>query len=69
MIDDEDFEKVSQFKWHLSDKGYAVANHKGTKIRMHRLVMGAVGDQIVDHRKHNKLSKPTFIKCGMMMNG
>ena len=55
LIDDEDFEKVSQFKWHLSDKGYAVANHKGTKIRMHRLVMGAVGDQIVDHRKHNKL--------------
>jgi hypothetical protein len=55
LIDDEDFEKVNQFKWRLSEKGYAVANHKGKKIRMHRLVMGAVGDQVVDHRKHNKL--------------
>lgn len=55
LIDDEDFERVNQFKWHLSDKGYAVANHKGSKIRMHRLVMGAIGDQVVDHREHNKL--------------
>lgn len=55
LIDDEDFEKVSQFKWHLSDNGYAVANHKNCKIRMHRLVMGAVGDQIVDHKNRTKL--------------
>ena len=55
LIDDEDFERVSQFKWHRSDNGYAVANHKNCKIRMHRLVMGAVGDQIVDHKNRDKL--------------
>jgi hypothetical protein len=55
FVDDEEFERVSKFKWHLSDKGYAVASHKGSKIRMHRLVMGAIGDQIVDHKNRTKL--------------
>jgi hypothetical protein len=55
LIDDDDFEKVKQFTWHLTENGYAVANHKGKKLRMHRLVMGAKDDEVVDHRNRMKL--------------
>lgn len=55
LIDDEDFELVNQYKWHLSDKGYAIANSKGKKLRMHRLVMGAAEGVVVDHRNRVKL--------------
>lgn len=61
LVDDEDFENLSQYKWHLHSNGYAVANHKNKKLRMHRLVINAQEGEIVDHcnrvrldnQKHN----------------
>jgi len=49
IVDDDDFEFVSRYKWHLQpyptgDGGYAVA-----KMRMHRLIMNAPPDMVVDH--------------------
>ena len=49
IVDDEDFELVSRYRWHMlpypkSDGGYAV-----TKMRMHRLIIDAPLEMFVDH--------------------
>lgn len=49
IVDDEDFELVSRFKWHslkIHNKptGYAVSN-----VRMHRLIIDVPSDMYVDH--------------------
>jgi hypothetical protein len=49
IVDDEDFELVSRFKWHLLKMhnkpiGYAVSN-----VRMHRLIIDVPHDMYVDH--------------------
>lgn len=58
MIDDEDFEKVSQFKWYkLTSKRSSYAQIAGGKITMHRLIMGVSGtNAIIDHIDHNGLN-------------
>jgi HNH endonuclease len=55
LIDDKDFELVSQYKWHYNN-GYAKTWHKGKRIRMHRLIMNAPDGVEVDHRDLNKLN-------------
>jgi len=54
-IDDEDWEKVSQFKWHYNN-GYAKTWSKGKRIRMHRLIMSAPDGVNVDHIDHDTLN-------------
>lgn len=49
IVDDEDYEVLSRFKWHVvkDDKGkylYAI-----TKIRMHRFVLNVPSGMFVDH--------------------
>lgn len=61
LVDDEDYERLSLFKWHYAESdgiGYAKKNNKGKKpalIRMHRLVVGASEGQKVDHINRNTL--------------
>lgn len=43
IVDDEDYEVISNFNWH-SISGYA-----GTTLRMHRLILNAPNGSIVDH--------------------
>lgn len=50
-IDDEDFELVSQYFWDIHN-GYLHSN----KILLHRLILNASKNQIVDHIDHNKLN-------------
>jgi HNH endonuclease len=50
QVDDEDYEFLSQFKWTLTAKGYAMAG-----VRMHRLVMKAPDGVEVDHRFGDRL--------------
>jgi hypothetical protein len=52
MVDDEDYEYLSQQKWYIS-RGYAVGN--GWK-KMHRLILKANDGEIVDHIDRNKLN-------------
>ena len=61
IVDDEDFDWLNQWKWHASTGEYAYATtnsrlkgvHK--QVRMHRLIMGAVGPEVVDHISHNTM--------------
>lgn len=61
MIDDVDFEKVSQFTWALVPQGYARRNKwireakKYKKVYLHRFIMNTPDGIRVDHINHNKL--------------
>ena len=54
LIDDADFELVNKYHWY-SNEGYAIAYHKGRRIRMHRLILNASKSRKVDHRNRNPL--------------
>lgn len=55
LIDDEDFERASEHKWFARPSGrdryYAARRDRkaGKVIRLHRFILGAQDDQIVDH--------------------
>lgn len=57
-VDEEDYERLSAYKWHLHSGGYAFRNlpkcERGI-VLMHREVVGAGKGQKVDHRNRNKL--------------
>lgn len=52
MVDDEDYELLSQYKWQYHF-GYAKTGIK--TIRMHRMILNAQPGQEVDHINRNKL--------------
>lgn len=54
-VDDDDFEKYSNLKWHLSDTGYAVRRKDGETYRLHRLIMNCPENLIVDHLNGDRL--------------
>lgn len=60
MIDNEDFELVSKYKWWCSDKLYAYSfipgPHPQKKVNMARLIMNCPFDKIIDHIDHNTLN-------------
>lgn len=64
MVDDEDFEKLSRYKWWAlpaKDRAYAgrtiyLGNGKTHSVFMHREIMGAVGKEEVDHRDGDGLN-------------
>ena len=60
IVDPEDYEKLNQYKWYTKDNGYTFyAERKmrqfGKKrtIRMHRQIMHAPPDKVVDHKNHH----------------
>ncbi len=60
LIDDEDYELVSQYKWYAHNRhGYWYATHTDNKnkkvISMHRLIMGVPKEKLVDHQNRNTL--------------
>lgn len=59
VVDEEDFERVRQFRWHYNG-GYArravkKAGGGQSKQWLHRFIMGEPPDREVDHRSLNKL--------------
>ena len=54
LVDDSDFESLSQLKWSYLSGGYAVRVEKDRMIYMHRLLMGNP-TQKVDHINGNRL--------------
>lgn len=73
IVDDEDFEKLSEYKWYYSH-GYAKRdskiNGKKTRIYMHRLIMKDPSGFMIDHIDGNKLNntKLNLRKCNNMEN-
>jgi hypothetical protein len=58
LIDNEDYDLVSPYSWHLNNRGYAVyTEHKRSPraLLMHRLIMKPQKDEVVDHINHNPL--------------
>lgn len=51
IVDDDDYEKYKDRKWHLLDGRYAANGHS----YLHRLVMNAPKGKVVDHLNHNTL--------------
>lgn len=68
LVDDEDFEYLSQFKWYISSRGYALRSEydetgkKKPHVRMHRIVLERkLGRKLIageepDHRDINPLN-------------
>lgn len=61
IVDDEDYEKVSQYKWHYSTKtrsvkGYAQRKIKNGDTYMHRFIMNCPKDKVVDHKDGDTLN-------------
>lgn len=57
VVDDEDYERLNQFKWHVVETGgcyYAMrsinAGGKRSAVLMHRAVLFAEKGQLVDHK-------------------
>lgn len=66
LIDEDDFEKIKQYKWYMGTAGYAVTvkhrkgasrkdKNKNINISMHRLIMGFPKNYIIDHINGNRL--------------
>lgn len=66
LIDDEDYDKIKNYTWGVKydktiDNFYVAAFNKGMSkgdienIRIHRLIMNAPKDKVVDHINHNTL--------------
>lgn len=65
LVDDEDYERLNQFKWYAKREGNTLYAVRGSKrldgkgkqklIRMHRVIMNASKGNQVDHRFGNGL--------------
>lgn len=59
IVDEEDYELVSKYKWHLNSMGYAVwrgmVDGKKKTIRMHRLINNTPDGKYTDHINRNRL--------------
>ena len=58
IIDDEDFKRVSQYKWHFHSTGYAFTharNTKDKKLRLHRFILNPPKTILIDHINRDKL--------------
>lgn len=53
LIDRADYEKVKDYCWHETKKGYIATKGK-IKITLHRFLMNPPDDLVVDHKNHNK---------------
>jgi len=65
IVDDEMFDYLNQWKWHLSCKGYAVRSIKKPyrhAVFMHRLINKTSEGFQTDHINHNKLDNR---KCNL----
>ncbi len=61
LVDDDDFDFLSQMRWHCDSKGYARHTVRFSKtesitLRMHRVIMKAGKGIEVDHIDGNKLN-------------
>ena len=72
LIDDDDFEKLIQYKWHCSSLGYAEHRIPSTMkmLKMHRVVNGTPDGLMTDHINGNRLDnrKSNLRNCDRSQN-
>lgn len=74
IVDEDDFERLSVYKWCVSARGYAVRNIFPNKIQktehMHKVIFGRDNTQ-VDHINQDKLDnrKSNLRPCNHSQNG
>lgn len=62
LVDDEDFDRLNEFNWHLREDGYVSRmtkkkNGNRKHLLMHRAIMNITESNVfVDHKDHNKLN-------------
>ena len=60
IVDDEDFDALDQYTWHVADNGYIrtfIGGRAQKKcVSMHRLIMNPPDDFEIDHKDGNKLN-------------
>jgi hypothetical protein len=62
IIDEQDFDRINQYKWNSVDndgtgkRHYATCKIRGMTVYMHRMVMGAQSGETVDHIDGNGLN-------------
>lgn len=54
LVDDEDYNWLSYFKWHYAN-GYAQSNLLKNRLSMHSLIMNTPKGMDTDHINHNTL--------------
>lgn len=82
LVDDEDYEYLNQFKWHLNRcnknriiyavrKGKQINKIRRSPICMHRIIMNTLKGMEVDHIDHNGLNnqKSNLRNCTHSQNG
>ena len=55
-VDATDYPFVTQWKWRLNSKGYVRRNTRQGSILLHRILMSATDEEIVDHEDRNPLN-------------
>lgn len=55
IVDDDDFEYLSQWKWHYTAQGYAARRSSDRIILMHRQLISTADGMDTDHANGNKL--------------
>lgn len=54
LVDYQDFERLSRYKWTMMPNGYFTAHINGKSVFLHRAVMNAQTGYEVDHINHDK---------------
>lgn len=54
-VDEETYNKYNHLSWYLSDTGYVMRKPQGEVLRLHRLVLNAPEEMVVDHLNGDKL--------------
>lgn len=67
LVDEEDFDTVNQYKWHINNRSYA---HNSIVGMMHRFLMHPSENEVVDHINHNPLDnrKCNLRVCSQSLN-
>ena len=78
IVDEDDYQELSQFKWlaQVNNRGYYACRFAGpagarVEVYMHRVIMGAPDDILVDHINGNTLDnrKENLRLCTRSQNG
>ena len=49
-FDKEDYDLIKEYTWHINKQGYVLSQKNKKKILMHRLIMNANDEVIIDHK-------------------